>query len=51
MNREKLDNFLSYWAGLVVQFTAIVFAFTFCTVTVMTCVKLIHNVFNSLFIS
>lgn len=51
MNREKIDNFLSYWSGLVIQFTAIVFAFTFAIVTLMTCTKLLYNVFETLFLS
>ena len=50
MSKEKLDNFLRFYAGLVIQFTAIVFAFTFAIVTLMTCSKLLYNVFETLFI-
>jgi len=50
MTKEKLDNFLSDWAALVIQFTAILFALTFCSVGLLSCVKLIYRIFKMLFL-
>jgi len=51
MSKEKLDNFLRFYAGLVIQFSTILFSAAFCTVAIMTVVKLLYNVFNTLFIT
>mgnify|MGYP000029082099 FL=1 len=51
MTREKLDDFLSTWAALVIQFTTIMFALTFCSVGVMSCVKLLYRIFKMLFLN
>ena len=40
MTREKLDDF-----------TTIVFALTFCSVGVMSCVKLLYRIFKMLFLN
>jgi hypothetical protein len=50
MSREKLDDFLRFYAGLVVQFSTILFSAAFCLVAIMTVVKLLYNVFNTLFL-
>ena len=51
MTKEKLDNFLSDWAALVIQFTTILFALTFCSVGLLSCVKLIYRIFKMLFLN
>ncbi len=50
MSKEKLDNFLRFYAGLVVQFSTILFSAAFCTVAIMTVFKVLYNVFNTLFL-
>jgi len=51
MTKEKLDNFISFYAGLVVQFATIAFATAFMLTTVMAIVKLLYNIFELLFLS
>ena len=50
MSKERLDNFLRFYAGLVIQFSAILFSTAFCTVAIMTVVKVLYNVFNMLYL-
>ncbi len=50
MTKEKLDNFISFYAGLIIQFSTIAFSTAFMIITVMALSKLLYNIFNMLFL-
>jgi hypothetical protein len=51
MTKERLDDFIRFYAGLVVQFSTIAFSTAFMIITVMAIVKLLYNIFNLLFLA